>query len=117
MANALSVSALFAIFVPIGEATGLTIDQLNQGTGYAYLPIGIGPLFLNPLALAYGKRPVYIVTALISTGLIFWTPYASSYGQWISNRLLVGFAGSPSFALTEVSISDVVCGIEPSPTS
>ena len=111
LANALSASALFAIFVPLSEATGFTIDQLNQGTGYAYFAIGFGPLILQPASLAFGKRPVYVLSLLISCGLNLWTPFASTYGQWIANRLLIGFFGSPCFSLSEVSISDVVSSL------
>jgi MFS family permease len=99
---------LFAIFSPLSEATGLTIDQLNQGTGYSYFAIGFGPLILQPASLAFGKRPVYVLSMLICCGLNIWTPFARTYGQWVSNRLLLGFFGSPSFSLAEVSISDVV---------
>jgi MFS family permease len=108
LASALSASALFAIFSPLSEATGLTIDQLNQGTGYSYFAIGFGPLILQPASLAFGKRPVYVLSMLICCGLNIWTPFARTYGQWVSNRLLLGFFGSPSFSLAEVSISDVV---------
>ncbi|KAJ9121226.1 hypothetical protein QFC24_004901 [Naganishia onofrii] len=59
LAAALSASSLFAIFLPLSEATGLTLEQLNSGTGFSYFPIGFGPLLLQPVALAFGKRPVY----------------------------------------------------------
>jgi hypothetical protein len=108
LAAALSASSLFAIFVPLSEATGLSLEQLNAGTGFSYFPIGFGPLLLQPLALALGKRPVYVGTAIAMAGVVLWTPKAEGYGQWVANRLLFGFVGSPSFAMVEVSISDVV---------
>lgn len=108
LAAALTSSALFAIFGPLNEATGLTLDQLNQGTGYSYFAIAFGPLLLQPASLAFGKRPVYVSSAFISCGLTLWTPFASTYGQWVANRFLLGIFGSPSFSLAEVSISDVV---------
>ena len=108
LAAALTSSALFAIFGPLNEATGLTLDQLNQGTGYSYFAIAFGPLLLQPASLAFGKRPVYVASAFISCGLTLWTPFASTYGQWVANRFLLGIFGSPSFSLAEVSISDVV---------
>lgn len=41
-------------------------------------------------------------------GITLWMTHAEGYGQWIANRILFGFFGSPSFAMVEVSISDVV---------
>jgi MFS family permease len=65
---------------------------------------------LQPASLAFGKRPVYVASAFITCGLTLWTPFASTYGQWVANRFLLGIFGSPSFSLAEVSISDVVSG-------
>jgi hypothetical protein len=111
LAAALSASSLFAIFLPLSEATGLSLEQLNAGTGFSYFPIGFGPLLLQPLALALGKRPVYVGTAFVIAGVVLWMPSATGYGQWVANRLLFGFFGSPSFAMVEVSISDVVSAL------
>lgn len=106
LAAALSASSLFAIFVPLSEA-GLSLEQLNASTGFSYFPIGFGPLLLRRLALALGKRPVYVGTVIAMSGVVLWTPKTEGYGQWVGNRLF-GFVGSPSFAMVEVSISDVV---------
>lgn len=77
----IGASALLAILQPISEVTSLTIANLNEGTGYmvsrsfhrficvvAYkkqlLAFGWGLLFWQPMALQYGKRPVYLASTL-----------------------------------------------------
>ncbi|WWC93538.1 hypothetical protein V866_000373 [Kwoniella sp. B9012] len=106
-ASAFSVASLSAIYVPLTEATGLTLDQLNAGSGYSYFLIGLSTLIFQPAALAYGKRPVYILSNVAACGLQVWTAYVSGNSQWIARCLLLGFMGGPSFSLVEVSIADI----------
>ncbi len=38
-------AAIYSVLVPISEATNLTLDDLNSGTGYMFLAFGWGCLF------------------------------------------------------------------------
>ncbi|RSH91641.1 hypothetical protein EHS25_009010 [Saitozyma podzolica] len=106
-ATALFSSALYSIYAPLSDSTGLSIDQLNVGTGYSYLFIGLGTLIFQPAALAFGKRPVYLVTSLVTAALNIWTVFVQGNGQWIARCLLLGLFGAPNFSLIEVSIADL----------
>jgi MFS family permease len=81
-------AAIYSVLVPISEATSLTLDDLNAGTGYMFLAFGWGCLFWQPLALQYGKRPVYLISILATMGIQVWAPYTTSNGQWITNKVL-----------------------------
>jgi hypothetical protein len=107
-ATALFSSALYSIYAPLSDSTGLSIDQLNVGTGYSYLFIGLGTLIFQPAALAFGKRPVYLVTSLVTAALNIWTVFVQGNGQWIARCILLGLFGAPNFSLIEVSIADLV---------
>jgi hypothetical protein len=58
--------------------------------------------------LAFGKRPVYLVTSLVTAALNIWTVFVEGNGQWIARCLLLGLFGAPNFSLIEVSIADLV---------
>ncbi|KAM0227853.1 hypothetical protein ACHAP5_012098 [Fusarium lateritium] len=60
-------AAIYSILVPISVATGLTVGDLNTGTGYMFLLFGWGCLIWQPLAQKYGKRPVYLLSVLGTT--------------------------------------------------
>lgn len=62
-----TASAIYSILEPIERDTGLTLNDLNAGTGYMFLLFGWGCLFWQPLALQYGKRPVYLISMLATT--------------------------------------------------
>jgi MFS family permease len=81
-------AAIYSVLVPISEATNLTLDDLNSGTGYMFLAFGWGCLFWQPLALQYGKRPVYLISILATMAIQVWAPFTKSNGQWIANKIL-----------------------------
>ena len=100
-------AAIYSILEPIAEETSLTLNELNNGTGYMFLFFGWGCLFWQPLALQYGKRPVYLFSILATMGIQLWAPYTKSNGQWIANKILQGFFGAPIESLCEISVTDV----------
>ncbi|KAM0801443.1 major facilitator superfamily domain-containing protein [Usnea florida] len=100
-------AAIYSVLVPIAESTGLTLNDLNVGTGYMILMFGLGCLFWQPLALQYGKRPVYLITMLATTAILIWVPYTNTNGQWIASKLLQGFFGAPLESLCEISLTDI----------
>lgn len=73
-------AAIYSVLEPIAKDTGLTLGNLNAGTGYMvstvslfwgsqlkgsqFLFAGWGCLVWQPLALQYGKRPVYLISIL-----------------------------------------------------
>ncbi|MCJ1267223.1 hypothetical protein MMC22_007108 [Lobaria immixta] len=100
-------AAIYSVLVPIEEDTSLTLNDLNAGTGYMFLMFGWGCLLWQPLALQYGKRPVYLISILATTAIMIWVPYTKTNGQWIASKLLQGFFGAPIESLCEISVTDV----------
>lgn len=100
--------SLYAIYQPIQEQTGLSLDNLNSGVGYTYLAIGLGASITQPIALAIGKRPVYLFSCLALGTYYFWVVKQRAFGTWIAQAVIYGFLQSPIFTLPELSLSDTV---------
>ena len=41
-------------------------------------------------------------------GITVWSSYVRSNGEWIANRILMGFVIAPIEALPEITVTDVV---------
>ncbi|PVH72653.1 MFS general substrate transporter [Cadophora sp. DSE1049] len=100
-------AAIYSVFVPISGDTGLTLGDLNAGTGYMFLFFGWGCLFWQAVALQWGKRPVYLFSLLATLGIMIWVPHAETNGAWIGSKILQGFVGAPIESLCEISITDI----------
>ena len=101
-------TCIYSILPDISGAPGveISVGELNAGTGYAFLFLGLGCLVFQPLALQYGKRPVYLFSTLATALISLWQPYITTNGSWIAAKILAGLVTSPIEALPESSISD-----------
>lgn len=101
-------NSLYSIFsVLTAQDNGLSLDELNQGTGYMFLFFGLGCLICQPLGQQYGKRPIYLLSVLGTLAVQLWSPFASTRGAWIGSRILQGALGSPMETMCEITVSDV----------
>ncbi|CUM64707.1 uncharacterized protein PRCAT00002316001 [Priceomyces carsonii] len=83
-----------------------TYLQLNNSAGILFACIAIGCVTLQPLALKFGKRIVYLICTLleiVGNALYLHGTIGSLYGA----SAIVGFASSPMFSLIEISSIDI----------
>lgn len=100
-------SSIYSVLVNITLSTNITLDELNAGTGYMFLFFGLGCIVFQPLALQYGKRPVYLLSVFASCFISVWSAYCTSNGQWVASKILQGFLGAPIESLCEITVSDI----------
>ncbi|KAL7420325.1 hypothetical protein Q5752_005294 [Cryptotrichosporon argae] len=100
----MGTTALYSVLTPIYEDTGISISTLNAGTGYI---LGLGGFINQPLAMTFGKRPIFLTSLLGNVGMCMWMPYIKSEGEWIANKILQGFFVTPIESLVEIAITDL----------
>jgi len=103
----IATSLQYSVLNDITNDTGISTANLVQGTGLMFLFFGWACLLWQPLALAYGRRGVYLITMLLTVPMMEWTAYSGSSGEWIAHRVLIGIIASPIESLCEVTIFDL----------
>jgi predicted MFS family arabinose efflux permease len=71
---------------------------------YPSMFMGVGNLICMPLALAIGRRPIYLMSLIILIAAAVWAAYAKDYKEHLSARMLLGFAAGQSEALVPMMI-------------
>ncbi|CAN8096261.1 unnamed protein product [Discula destructiva] len=104
---AIPSSAVYSVVTPIRTATGLSLTDINNGTGIMFLFYGWGCLLWQPLALQYGKRPAYLASLVAYTAILGSAPLCTTKHTYLANRILLGLFGSPVESLCEVSMTDI----------
>lgn len=78
LTSGIGCCSLNSVLVPISVETGISISTLVAGTGYSesmqilkddllttvFLLLGWGGLITQPLAITFGKRPVYLMSQI-----------------------------------------------------
>ncbi|EED19206.1 conserved hypothetical protein [Talaromyces stipitatus ATCC 10500] len=100
-------TSIYSVFTPISKETGITIGQLNNGTGYLFLLAGWTNIIWQPLALTFGRRPIILMSLLFCVAVSEWTAWIDSYPAWAAARCLYGFACAPVEVLPQICIPDV----------
>ncbi|KAJ5200049.1 Major facilitator superfamily domain general substrate transporter [Penicillium cf. griseofulvum] len=100
-------AAQFSIMTQISESQRVSLADLNLGTGLMQLMQGWANLLWQPVAMTYGRRPVYLVTIIFSIGPVLWVPLAHGASQWYAHRILLGVFCSSVESLPELSVQDL----------
>jgi MFS family permease len=95
------------LWISINAETGVSLTNLNNAYATNSGTLSVGCLFFVPLALKYGRRPVYIVTSLIMTASAIWQSRAFTTGDFIGSNVLAGLAGAVNEALFQVTVLDL----------
>ncbi|CAG8278739.1 unnamed protein product [Penicillium nalgiovense] len=85
---------------------GASTSYLNIGAALALLMLGLGNLIFNPLALRFGRRPVYLVSTLISAASQVVVATAQTKATFIGGRVLLGFGAAPFEQLPALTVDD-----------
>lgn len=81
-------AAVYSVAKPISTSTGISITTINRGTGVMFLLYGWSTIIWQAIALQYGKRPVYLVSAAASVVVMAVAPMCRTPGTYLAIRIL-----------------------------
>ena len=85
-----------------------TLPQVINFIGVSLLVLGFTNLIWIPLTRGFGRRPVAILTTLITTASCIWRAKATTYNSFLGAAIVCGLGASPDETLGPVLVADVV---------
>ncbi len=98
---------LAAGFTNVANTYHVTIPQVALTTGLYMMGLGFGSVIASPTAIAFGKRPVYLVFSLVFLLTAVWCALSPNYASLVTARVIQGIAVSPVECLPSATIAEV----------
>ncbi|KAK0112114.1 hypothetical protein ONS96_001372 [Cadophora gregata f. sp. sojae] len=98
---------LAAGFTNVADTYDVTVPKVALTTGLYMMGMGVGSVFASPTAILYGKRPVYLASAVIFIGTSIWCAASPSYNSLLVARIFQGVSVSPVECLPSATIAEI----------
>lgn len=107
MVATLSMTALIPAYTKLAEEFGMTAYDCTYPTLIQVIVLGVAPLAWGPLATVYGRRPVFLMSLIMSVIGNVACGVSPNYGAIMFFRAFVAFFLSPANALSSAVITDM----------
>ncbi|KAK4995031.1 hypothetical protein LTR66_005064 [Elasticomyces elasticus] len=98
---------LAAGFNNVAATYKVTVPQVALTTGLYMMGLGIGSVVASPTAILFGKRPVYLVTAIVFLLTSVWCALSPNYPSLVIARIVMGIAVSPVECLPSATVAEI----------
>lgn len=90
----------------ISVEKGVSLNNMNGGSGLNFLVLGFSNLFWIPAAQKLGRKFVYVTCATLSIPFGYWIAAFQNTGQWYAANAFIGIVGSVYQAIIQLTVSD-----------
>ncbi|KAH8679505.1 major facilitator superfamily transporter [Tricladium varicosporioides] len=94
-------------FIPTYAAQGKTYSDISNLMTFPSLFMGIGNMISMPIALAIGRRPVFLASCIVQVASLVLCATNQGYVWHFASRCILGLAAGQSEALCPLMISEV----------
>ena len=98
---------LAAGFTDVAKTFDITKERVALTTGLYMMGLGVGSVIFSPTAILFGKRPVYLFSAIMFVGTAVWCAKANSFGSLAAARVIQGISVSPVECLPSATIAEI----------
>jgi MFS family permease len=92
------------IWLDYNTLYGISYDSLNASYAAQAAGVGIGSVPFIPIALKYGRRPVYLASVLITFLSSIWLALSTDIANIIAANFIAGLAGAVSEAIVQMTV-------------
>lgn len=94
-------------FTDVAKTYNIEVETVSMTTGLYMMGMGVGSVIASPTAILYGKRPVYLISAIIFIGTSLWAAWSPSFNSLLVARVFQGMAVSPVECLPSATIAEI----------
>lgn len=98
---------LAAGFTNVAATYNVTTPKVALTTGLYMMGLGVGSVVASPTAILYGKRPVYLFSAIVFIATSAWCAASPSYNSLLVARIFQGVSVSPVECLPSATIAEI----------
>lgn len=98
---------LAAGFNQVASTYDVSTSQVALTTGLYMLGLGVGSVVMSPSAILFGKRPIYILEAVLIIISAMWCAVSPNYTSLVTARVFQGIAVSPVECLPSATIAEI----------
>jgi MFS family permease len=98
---------LAAGFNNVAATYGVSVPQVALTTGLYMMGLGVGSVIMSPTAILFGKRPVYLITAVMFVLSSVWCALSPNYTSLLVARIFQGISVSPVECLPSASVAEI----------
>ncbi|ETS81161.1 hypothetical protein PFICI_06163 [Pestalotiopsis fici W106-1] len=98
-----------AMMIPLSERFGQTLQRMSYANGATLVCQGVGNTLWMPLAIKFGRRPVYLASNTLMGIACIWLGVATnaSYTPFIIGRAFLGLFEAPIESIVPSTVTDI----------
>ncbi|PHH64062.1 hypothetical protein CDD81_5055 [Ophiocordyceps australis] len=94
-------------FTDVARDYNVSVETVSLTTGLYMMGLGLGSVLASPTAILWGKRPVYLASAIVFIGTCLWAAWSPSFSSLLAARVFQGLAISPVECLPSATIAEI----------
>lgn len=98
---------LAAGFTNVAQTYDVTEAKVSLTTGMFMMGLGVGSVIASTTAILWGKRPVYLVSAIVFIVTSCWCAASPNYNSLLLARIFQGISVSPVECLPSATIAEI----------
>jgi MFS family permease len=98
---------LAAGFNNVAQSFDVSYSKVALTTGLYMMGLAVGSVIFSPTAILWGKRPVYLGSAVMFIVTSIWCAEAPSYAHLATARVFQGISVSPVECLPSATIAEI----------
>ncbi|KID83810.1 Major facilitator superfamily domain, general substrate transporter [Metarhizium guizhouense ARSEF 977] len=91
----------------IAQDYHVNVETVSLVVGLYMAGLGVGSVVASPTAILFGKRPVYLASAVVFIGTCIWAGLSPSFPSLVVARIVQGMSLSPIECLPSATIAEI----------